>query len=83
MDEFLDLIKTDSNFTHAKVDFDSSENNLKIISTKIKTVSSLVLVSYPVISKTTLPLLEEDISDYTAAIIAGAVDARNCRYGPM
>jgi aspartokinase/homoserine dehydrogenase 1 len=71
-----DLIKTDSNFTHAKVDFDSSENNLK---NYLNENQNRIIIGPGFIAsdfKNNPTTLGRGGSDYTAAIIAGAVDAQ-------
>lgn len=71
-----DLIKTDSNFTHAKVDFDSSENNLK---NYLNENQNRIIIGPGFIAsdfKNDPTTLGRGGSDYTAAIIAGAVDAQ-------
>lgn len=71
-----DLIKTDSNFTHAKVDFNSSENNLK---NYLNENRNRIIIGPGFIAsdfKNNPTTLGRGGSDYTAAIIAGAVDAQ-------
>ncbi len=71
-----DLIKTDSNFTHAKVDFDSSESNLK---NYLNENRNRIIIGPGFIAsdfKNNPTTLGRGGSDYTAAIIAGAVDAQ-------
>lgn len=71
-----DLIKTDSNFTHAKVDFNSSENNLK---NYLNENRNRIIIGPGFIAsdfKNNPTTLGRGGSDYTAAIIASAIDAQ-------
>lgn len=54
-----ELIKTDSNFTNAKVDFAITENNLKTMSMSIRTLSLSGRDLLPVIRKTARQHWEE------------------------
>lgn len=70
-----EMIKTDSNFTHAKVDFDSTDENLK---SYIAEHQNQIIVAPGFIAKDkngNATTLGRGGSDYTAAIIAAAVSA--------
>lgn len=70
-----ELIRTDSNFAHAKVDFDTTEENLK---NYITSHQNQIIVAPGFIAKDqhgNMTTLGRGGSDYTAAIIATAVSA--------
>ncbi|SHE60312.1 bifunctional aspartate kinase/homoserine dehydrogenase I [Chryseobacterium sp. OV279] len=70
-----ELIRTDSNFTHAKVDFDSTDQNLK---NYIADHQNQIIIAPGFIAKDkngNATTLGRGGSDYTAAIIAAAVSA--------
>lgn len=71
-----DLIKTDSSFTHAKVNFNQTENNLK---NYLEEHQSRIIIAPGFIasdSKNNATTLGRGGSDYTASIIAAALDAK-------
>lgn len=70
-----ELIKTDSNFTHAKVNFNSTENNIK---NYFNNHQNRILIGPGFIAsdeKDHTTTLGRGGSDYTAAIIAAAIHA--------
>lgn len=70
-----ELIKTDSNFTHAKVDFESTEKNILNF---LNENQNNILVGPGFIAhdeKNNATTLGRGGSDYTASIIAAAIDA--------
>ncbi|SFN15587.1 aspartate kinase [Chryseobacterium oleae] len=70
-----ELIRTDNNFTHAKVDFDSTDENLK---NYIAGHQNQIIVAPGFIAKDqngNATTLGRGGSDYTAAIVAAAVSA--------
>ncbi|WP_454047343.1 bifunctional aspartate kinase/homoserine dehydrogenase I [Chryseobacterium sp. Marseille-Q8038] len=70
-----ELIRTDSNFTHAKVDFDSTEKN---IINFLNENQNHIIVGPGFIAqdeKNNATTLGRGGSDYTASIIAAAIDA--------
>ncbi|REC47982.1 bifunctional aspartate kinase/homoserine dehydrogenase I [Chryseobacterium pennipullorum] len=71
-----DLIRTDSNFTHAKVEFERTENNFK---NYFKAHQNRITVGPGFVArdeKKNTTTLGRGGSDYTASIIAAALDAR-------
>ncbi len=71
-----DLIKTDSNFTNAKVDFPITENNVK---NYLSEHQNAVIIGPGFIAsdqKNNPTTLGRGGSDYTASIIAAAIDAK-------
>lgn len=72
----VELIKTDSNFTHAKVDFGKTENNLKKY---LSENHNRIIIGPGFIAsddKNNATTLGRGGSDYTASIIAAAIQAK-------
>lgn len=71
-----DLIKTDSNFTHAKVDFNKTENNVKNFFSEH--LNQIIIGPGFIASdeKNNATTLGRGGSDYTASIIAAAIHAK-------
>lgn len=71
-----DLIKTDSSFTHAKVNFNQTENNLK---NYLEEHQNRIIIAPGFIAsdfKNNATTLGRGGSDYTASIIAAALEAK-------